>query len=237
MKIVFEGIDGSGKSSLIDMLYWVLLKGGIPTVKIKEPFDDKLINDNITKDPYTQALLFTLDRVLKAKEDYSNFDIVLSDRSIVSSFVYQNDNEDVYHKPIKSLLSNSIVKIPRIDIVVVVDVPVEIAVSRRSKSLEDDNKEKMCSSLPERYSEKWMQWEHRRLAYMEFDFQMLNYHANLIIVNGNQPIQDVFNELMFKLIKVLENDEINNEYATKVKRAYEQDKDDSYNELPEPSWH
>ena len=98
--IVFEGVDGSGKTTQIEMLRDFFKGKGYKVNLTKEPTED-LIGSLIweymkSKDrslaPETEALLFAADRLEHGKwikETLKKGEIVISDRYIHSSFTYQ----------------------------------------------------------------------------------------------------------------------------------------------------
>jgi dTMP kinase len=107
MYLVIEGIDGSGKSTLAEEINIELNRSGFKSVSVKEPFDSHIekVIENIKVMEYRNedeilARLFSADRLMLKDtiEDYLEQDfIVISDRSMYSSFVYQNsgDNHEI----------------------------------------------------------------------------------------------------------------------------------------------
>ena len=98
--IVFEGIDGSGKSTQIDLLSMKLRDKGIDYVLEREPSDSsigKFIREYAEAggrylSPETEALLFTADRFEHSKRisDYLDEGInVVCDRYFHSTLAYQ----------------------------------------------------------------------------------------------------------------------------------------------------
>ena len=100
--ITFEGCEGSGKSTILDMVYLELLNRGIKCIKTREPGGSQIseqirnviLNINNTKmESRTEALLYAASRrqhlmeivVPKLEEGY----VVLCDRYIDSSLAYQ----------------------------------------------------------------------------------------------------------------------------------------------------
>lgn len=99
MYIVFEGIDGAGKSTQINLLKDWLEQNGFDVETVVEPTDSevgKLIRkilqrpdattDRIQK---TLGLLFAADRMLIMDKLNDDSKVILSDRSFISSLAYQ----------------------------------------------------------------------------------------------------------------------------------------------------
>lgn len=93
--VVVEGIDGTGKSTLLVSLARRLRDRGWRVARWKEPSDGPLgraAREASAQDPAQAALLFTLDRgSQREKLDrlVSRSDLVLSDRSYFSTLAYQ----------------------------------------------------------------------------------------------------------------------------------------------------
>ncbi|MDN5357980.1 MAG: dTMP kinase [Candidatus Methanomethylophilaceae archaeon] len=98
--IVFEGIDGAGKSTLINRVSEILGSEGVSTVVTAEPTDGpvgKLIRSGAVKciSQDAEALLFTADRachtaeIIKWKDEGKT---VLCDRYYASTMAYQSAN-------------------------------------------------------------------------------------------------------------------------------------------------
>lgn len=97
--IVFEGIDGAGKTTIAKALIQELEKHGYKTLYTYEPTDSDIVRIIKTKygnlrDPYIDALTFALDRLLhikmKVKPALEEGFIVISDRYFYSSVAYQS---------------------------------------------------------------------------------------------------------------------------------------------------
>lgn len=134
MYICLEGIDGSGKSTQIELLMSWLNECGHEILRVFEPTDSQagrlirkmLQNPNATNENFqkTLALLFAADRIIlmeKIQEAEDEGKIVLSDRCFYSSIVYQNGAEWI-----KEI--NKFAKKP--DIVLLMDIEPETAISR-----------------------------------------------------------------------------------------------------------
>jgi len=133
MYIVFEGIDGAGKSTQIQMLKEWLEANGFRVETLVEPTDSvvgKLIREILQRpDAETDevqkilALLFAADRMFimdKLKDDSKIF---ISDRSFISSLAYQEPADWVEQL-------NRYAKKP--DLLILMDLDVKTSVARAS---------------------------------------------------------------------------------------------------------
>lgn len=142
MYIVFEGIDGVGKSTQINLLKDWLELNGFDVEIVVEPTDSevgKLIRKILQRNDATTeiiqktlGLLFAADRMLIMDKLNDSSKIILSDRSFISSLAYQ--------KPIGWIKQiNKYVKEP--DLVLLLDMDVKTSVDRCSKEDEFENEE------------------------------------------------------------------------------------------------
>ena len=131
MYIVFEGIDGAGKSTQIQLLKEWLEDNGLEVETMVEPTDSevgKLIRkilqrpdattDRVQK---TLGLLFAADRMLIMDKLADEKKVVISDRSFISSLAYQEPADWI------SVL-NKYAKKP--DLLLLLDLDVTTTVSR-----------------------------------------------------------------------------------------------------------
>jgi dTMP kinase len=134
MYICLEGIDGSGKSTQIEMLVDWLKECGIEVLRVFEPTNshvgrlirDMLQNPNATDENFqnTLALLFAADRIIlmdKISDAEAAGKIVVSDRCFYSSMVYQNGAEWIAE-------INKFAKKP--DVTLLLDIDPETAILR-----------------------------------------------------------------------------------------------------------
>ncbi len=142
MYIVFEGIDGAGKSTQIKLLKEWLEANGLEVETMVEPTDSevgKLIRkilqrhdattDRIQK---TLGLLFAADRMLIMDKLSDDKKVILSDRSFISSLAYQEPAEWIREL-------NKYAKKP--DLVLLLDLDVKTSVARTSGEDEFENEE------------------------------------------------------------------------------------------------
>ena len=119
--VTFEGIDGSGKSTISKLVYKKLKTQGYKVVLTYEPTDtwigkqvQKCIETNT--DPFVTAFIFIADRIQHGKQIQMWLDegkIVLCDRYAESTYAYQGAQlENIIENPIKWLKELSKDRIP-----------------------------------------------------------------------------------------------------------------------------
>ena len=142
MYIVFEGIDGAGKSTQIQLLKEWLENNGFRVETLVEPTNSevgKLIRkilqhpdattDRVQK---TLGLLFAADRMLIINEIEDKSKIFISDRSFISSLAYQEPKEWIE-------ILNKYAKKP--DLLILLDLDVKKSVARTSGDDTFENEE------------------------------------------------------------------------------------------------
>ena len=161
MYIVFEGIDGAGKSTQIQMLKEWLEDNGFRVETFVEPTDSEIgtLLREVLKRPDAktdevqniQALLFAADRLCIRDKLEDESKIIISDRSFISSLAYQND-----YDWIKVL--NKHAKKP--DLVLLLDLDVKKSVARTSTddTFED---EEFLTGVRQKYLEIVENYEHQ----------------------------------------------------------------------------
>ncbi|MBE6511507.1 MAG: dTMP kinase [Methanobrevibacter millerae] len=142
MYIVFEGIDGAGKSTQIQLLNEWLENNGLEVETMVEPTDSevgKLIRrilqrpdattDRVQK---TLGLLFAADRMLIMDKLEDEKKVIISDRSFISSLAYQEPAEWIE-------VLNKYAKKP--DLLILLDLDVKTSVARTSGEDTFENEE------------------------------------------------------------------------------------------------
>lgn len=154
MYIVFEGIDGAGKSTQIKILKEWLEDNGLQVETVVEPTDSdvgKLIRKLLTQPNATSetmqktlGLLFAADRLL-LMDKITNYEkenkVVLSDRSFISSLAYQDPQDWINN-------INRYAKEP--DLVLLLDLDLKTSLSRCLKEDKFENEE-FLSKVKENY--------------------------------------------------------------------------------------
>lgn len=142
MYIVFEGIDGAGKSTQIQMLREWLENNGFRVETLVEPTDSKVgkLIREILQQPdattervqKTLGLLFAADRMLIMDKLEDESKIFISDRSFISSLAYQEPAEWIGEL-------NRYAKKP--DLLILLDLDVKTSVARTSGEDTFENEE------------------------------------------------------------------------------------------------
>lgn len=151
MYIVFEGIDGAGKSTQIRMLKEWLEANGFRVETLVEPTDSevgKLIrrilqrpDANTERIQKTLGLLFAADRMLIMDKLEDKSKIIISDRSFISSLAYQGFSDWIE-------VLNRYAKKP--DLLLLLDLDVAKSVARTSGKDTFEN-EKFLTGVKEKY--------------------------------------------------------------------------------------
>jgi len=184
MYICLEGIDCSGKSTQILLLEKWIKKYVNEVIRVHEPTDSdigKMIRQYLKNNPIisdnfqtVMALLFAADRVnlvKKVDEVKKNKGIIITDRSLYSSIVYQNGP-----KWIREI--NKYAKKP--DIVILLDLDIDIALKRRKSKDTFENK-----PFLEKVRQKYIK---------------LAENPNFYIVDGNNTIKTIHEKIKRILI-------------------------------------
>ena len=192
--IVFEGIDGSGKSTQLELLAEALKKRGIKCSKTLEPTYGMvgsvlhdILSGKISADPKVTASLFVADRLdhILNKDDgvlkrIKNGETVLCDRYYFSSYAYQSvDVPREWVISANSLAAETL----RPDAVIFVDVSAEVAMERITKNRESTE----IYETNERLSAV-------RDGYFSA-FELLKDEERVFVVDGNREALEVAREI------------------------------------------
>ncbi len=161
MYIVFEGIDGAGKSTQIQLLKEWLEANGFVVETLVEPTDSevgKLIRRILQRpdanDEDVQkvlALLFAADRMFIMDKLNDDSKIIISDRSFISSLAYQEPLEWVEE-------INRYAKRP--DLLILLDLDVKKSVARTSGKDTFENEE-FLTGVRDNYLDLVKNYEHQ----------------------------------------------------------------------------
>ena len=140
--IAFEGIDGSGKTSIIENLSDILNSQNKEHTIVREPggtsvgegIRELLLSHDYKVNPLAEALLFCAQRSQLIEEvvlpSLNNGVIVLSDRSAYSSVAYQGEGRGLGYEKIYQLNDISI-QSNWPERVVLLDIDPEVSLSRQ----------------------------------------------------------------------------------------------------------
>ncbi|UZE93955.1 MAG: dTMP kinase [Candidatus Pacearchaeota archaeon] len=186
--IVFDGIDGNGKSAQVEILKKYLEKLGFDVFLISEPsegeYGKKIENllrrkeaARVSKEKWLELFrLDTKDVVRNIKTALEERKIVICDRYYYSTLAYQLDEEE-WQEYTKEFLMPTITFI--------IDVPADIALERVKEKYEI-TKEKRS------YFEKLKILRKTRKKFL----LLPNYlKDNIKIIEGNRPIQTVAKDI------------------------------------------
>ena len=147
--IVFEGIDGAGKTTQAKKLFNYLKEKGIKAVLTKEPGGTDigseirkiLLNKNYNIPPIAELLLYEADRSVHInnliKPSLNEGYTVISDRYIYSTVVYQSFGRGIDRSTVdylNSLVTGGL----KPDVVFLLDIPVEEGLKRIKKHRKTD---------------------------------------------------------------------------------------------------
>ncbi len=196
MFITFEGIDGSGKTTISKQVYEYLKSKGYNVFYTEEPkniiFDVRSLMEN-DLDDFTRVFIFMADRVehLKIiKEHIKKGEIVLCDRFVDSTFAYQGSKLAEKF----GSLEKSYEYIMRIfqpfaldpDLIIYLDVKPEIGFKR----IEGRKKE---------FFEKDMEY----LTKVREFYLFLSHKRNYVVIDSNRDLNEVKKDVLDTIRKTL----------------------------------
>ena len=143
--ITFEGIEGVGKSTQINMTKEWLESQGYSVKLLREPgstnFGEKIRELLLSKDsiisPESELLLMFAARteMIRAHLINASEDFILCDRYYHSSLAYQGYGRKLSFNFINNLIKD--IKCPAPDLTIIYDLDVETGFKRKSQDLED----------------------------------------------------------------------------------------------------
>lgn len=152
MFITFEGIEGSGKSSLIAQLKKYFKSSKLEAFFSKEPGGTDLgkeirkilLNPKYSFDPTSELLLLLADRAEHVQKiirpNLQKNKLFFCDRYIDSTLAYQGSGRNLDKKIIREMFKALDFPIP--DLTILLDVPVQVGLSRARKRNKLDRFEK-----------------------------------------------------------------------------------------------
>ena len=189
--IVFEGIDGCGKSTQVWRLGKHLsnLSKYNHIVMTREPWKDTKIRKMLreSEDPYSNAVelakMYVEDRKEHIKElimpELMKGAHVISDRYSLSTLAYQQTQGI----PLKKLVEMHR-GLPIPDIIFIVDIPAKVALERMQKDTTRDKKKEHKFEKDVKFIEKL------RKIFLKLPEQLGNH--NIFVIDGTKSVEDNF---------------------------------------------
>lgn len=202
--IVFEGIDGSGKSTQLDLLKSYLVSKGLKVYVTTEPSSreiGKLIRRILTKEitvsEETLAALFVADRLdhIQNEDDgmlhyLDQGYCVLSDRYYWSSFAYHG-----LHMPIQQVVEMNDIchKLLKPDLTVYLDLSAEESMNRilmRNEQLEKFEKLEFLQKIRQNYF---------------IAFEKYSKDLAIKVVDANQSVEKCHDQIVSQVSHLIQN--------------------------------
>ena len=140
--IVVSGLDGSGKTLLVDSLEKYLMQQSIRVKRSRLPHDEHLVKDllNTSTNRYTDRMIFALDNRIFAERyrkwcESENYDVILTQRGFLDSFVH-GAVQGYSYSWIAEL--NQIAELPKCDVIIHLVAEAETAYARIKDDPEAD---------------------------------------------------------------------------------------------------
>jgi len=198
--ITFEGVEGCGKTTQLNILEKYLKKLKIPVIKTKEPGGTKfgkkirniLLQSNINYFiPYTELFLFAADRLEHVEKvinpELRKDKIILCDRYIDSTIAYQIGGRKLNEKIVKKINDISSSKVLP-DLTIIFDIEIKEGLKRATK-IGHDRIEKESILFHKRVAKKYIEISRRdkkRIKVIKVDGKSINkVHKEVLSVVEN----------------------------------------------------
>ena len=202
MFITFEGIEGSGKTTHVDLLSDYLCEKGLRVVKTREPggtpvgeaLRSVLLKKDLQVLPLTELLVFLASRAQHVEEvirpALEEGNVVLCDRFVDASYAYQGYGRGIDLGIIETL-NRLVTKGVRPNLTILLDCPVDVGLGRKSADGNLDRFEKEELSFHQKI----------RNAYIELAEDDPKRFVVLNARKGLAKTQEVIREKVEKLLK------------------------------------
>lgn len=194
MFVVFEGIDGAGKSSLIEKVKEHYLQQGVDVLALREPGSTQIGEEirklilHETMSPKTEVMLFFAARAelveTKIQPALNKGTLVLLDRYSLSTYAYQGAGRGL-DVPILLEINDFVTNRLDPDVAFVVDVPVDVALKRSKKTDKFDNE---TVEFFERVRETFV--------------MLAKVYNGFVLLDGTKPLEDLVKETV-RIIEML----------------------------------
>ncbi|WP_348664059.1 dTMP kinase [Chlamydia vaughanii] len=196
MFIVIEGCEGSGKSSLAQLLKDKLIAEGKSVLATREPGGSPLgeqlrkwiLEPSVPNSPYTELFLFLAARAQHISEKIlpalESGKIVICERFHDSTIVYQGIAESLGKDYVADLCYHVVGKEPFLpDLTCLLDIPVNEGIQRKQKQKSLD-----------KFEDKPLEY-HNKIREGFLSLAQANPNSYLIL-DGREPIEESLNKVM-----------------------------------------
>ncbi len=200
--ITFEGGEGSGKTSIIQVLSEYLQANGYDVITSREPGGSKIAEqirevilnvDNIAMTEETETLLYAASRIQHLKEKVlpalEANKVILCDRYVDSSLAYQGYARNIGMEEVLNANAFALKYMP--DLTIFIDVKPEIAMARLNNREKIDRLDLESMDFHNRVYEGYM-----KVCEM--------YPNRVVKINGNQGLDKVMMDVHDVVLKFLE---------------------------------
>lgn len=204
MFITFEGPDGSGKTTQLNLLMPVLESMDLDVIRTREPGGTDIGNQirevimnmkNKSMDPRTEILLFCASRAQLVEElirpSLSAGKIILCDRYADSTLAYQGYGHGLDRQALSALLSFATGGL-KPDLTLLFDISAEAGLRRRQSNHEEWNR---MDDYALRFHERV------RSGYLEM---AAAEPSRWVVINADRPAEEIHQEVVEVLKKRLE---------------------------------
>lgn len=199
--IVFEGTDGSGKTTVLEKVKEYLTKSNIDFIMTREPGGTKIgekireiliDNSNLEMDDKTEALLFAAARSQNVEEvikpALSQNKLVVSDRYVLSSLVYQGNARELGVENVKTINDFATDNLNP-DYTFFLDVDPITVLERKKVSVKADRFEEEKNNFHQKVYD---------------GYKSLIKGDKYIVIDASREIKEVVDETLGKLREILE---------------------------------
>lgn len=193
--IVFEGPDGSGKTTVLEKVYKKLLQDGYDIYKFREPggteISEKireiiLDNENIKMSSRCEALLYAASRAQLVEEKLRPLlekgSIILCDRFVMSSILYQGIGRGLGIDEVKNINDFAIGEI-RADLTLFLNIDYKTAIDRKRRNFVSDRLENEDDSFHKKTYDGYIDLSKK-------------FKDEIISIDANKDVETVVNDCL-----------------------------------------